>query len=173
MHDAREAEDRRLLENGEHQQLVEGYYGVIVERCQARVPAQDALDVAANVVLRLLDELKRGKTYPGTPYRVVVHMVIGWKIKEHFAPDRWRDAELDERLMRELPLEGLEDDLDFALDLPWLLDGLAERERQVAELRIGEELSPAEIAERLGITRNNVDQAWNRAKSRLRERLTA
>src|SRR5438034_7078883 len=85
MHDARDAEDKRLLEAGEYARLVESYYGVIVKRCQARTKSDgDAFDVAADVVIRLLGELKSGKRY-GVPFRVVVHKLIGWKLAEHFA----------------------------------------------------------------------------------------
>jgi DNA-directed RNA polymerase specialized sigma24 family protein len=63
MNDARDAEDARLLEEGAYGQLVESYYGVILQRCQARVRTQDAFDVAAEAVVRLLGELKRGRRY--------------------------------------------------------------------------------------------------------------
>ena len=36
-----------------------------------------------------------------------------------------------------------------------------------------EPIEPAAIAVKLGISRNNVDQAWHRAKLKLRERLEA
>src|ERR671925_627744 len=110
MHDARDAEDKRLLEAGAYARLVESYYGVIVKRCQARTKSDgDAFDVAA----------------------------------------------------------------DVQQDLMSLLDGLPEREREVAGLRIVAGLEPAVIATKLGISRNNVDQAWHRAKQKLRERLEA
>src|ERR671934_2330193 len=93
MHDARDAEDKRLLDAGDYARLVESYYGVIVKRCQARTNSDgEAFDVAADVVIRLLGELKAGKRY-GVPFRVVVHKVIGWKLAEHFA-GRSRDVEL-------------------------------------------------------------------------------
>src|SRR5262245_33948658 len=98
MHDARDAEDRRLVEAGEHQLLVESYYGVILDRCRARLRDEGhAIDVAAEVVIRLLTELKRGKTYP-VPFRVVAHQVTTWKIKEFFTPGRVAEVELDEVL---------------------------------------------------------------------------
>ena len=156
MHDARDVEDNRLLEEGAYAQLVESYYGVVVQRCQARVRAQDAVDVAAEVVVRLLSELERGRRYR-VPFRVVVHGVVG----------------LDERLAGDDPFRGLEDDLDFALDLDRLLDGLPARAREVALLRIGEQLEPEKIAVRLGIDRNAVDQAWHRAKQVLVQRVGA
>src|SRR6266571_3705991 len=97
MHDARDAEDKRLLEAGEWASLLESYYGVIVKRCQARTRDDgEALDVAAEVVVRLLAELKAGKRYE-VPFRVVVHKVVGWKLAEHFA-GRPIEAELGEEL---------------------------------------------------------------------------
>jgi RNA polymerase sigma factor (sigma-70 family) len=172
MRDARDAEDTRLFEEGEVARLVESYYGVVIERCQARVPAQDALDVAANAVERLLRELKSGRSYT-VPFRVVVHMVTTWKIREFYTPARFTEVELDERLASADPMAGLEHDLDFAFDLDRYLDGLPDRAQQVARLRIADDLSPEQIASRLGIDRNAVDQAWHRAKRAIVERLPA
>jgi RNA polymerase sigma factor (sigma-70 family) len=166
MHDARDAEDKRLLEAGEYARLVESYYGVIVKRCQARTKSDgDAFDVATDVVIRLLGELKAGKRY-GVPFRVVVHKVIGWKLADHFA-GRSRDAGLGDDVVD----DGAFDSADEQQDLMTLLEGLPHREREVAGLRIVAGLEPTAIAARLGISRNNVDQAWHRAKRKLRERL--
>jgi RNA polymerase sigma factor (sigma-70 family) len=52
-----------------------------------------------------------------------------------------------------------------------VFEDLPQREREVALLRVVYGLEPGEIATRLSITRNNVDQAWHRAKGKLRERL--
>jgi predicted RNase H-like nuclease len=46
MHDARDEEDRRLLETGEHAALVRGYYETIILRCRI-APIDDVLDAAA------------------------------------------------------------------------------------------------------------------------------
>jgi RNA polymerase sigma factor (sigma-70 family) len=182
MSDARDAEDARLLAAGEHKQLVENYYGVIIDRCKVRVPAQDALDVAANVVVRLLGELSRRRAYT-VPFRVVVHKVVDWKIAEHFEPAKYRQVEFDDVIGDGIRPEG--DDLssralresevalEFDNDLERLLNGLPSRAYQVAELRIRHELTPTEIGVRLGIDRNAVDQAWSRARKVLRERVSA
>lgn len=165
MQDARDAEDKRLLESGEYARLVEGYYGVIVKRCQARTRTDaDAFDITADVVVRLLGELKRGKRYE-VPFRVVVHKVIGWKIAEHFE-GRSKDAELGED-----PTDNGVYVVEGDAGLTSLLGGIPTREREVALLRLVGGLAPNDIAARLGITRNNVDQAWHRAKQKLRERL--
>ncbi|MBA2535933.1 MAG: hypothetical protein H0V20_00675, partial [Actinobacteria bacterium] len=81
MHDARDVEDTRLLEAKRHAELLATYYPVVVDRCRLVLPDSDAYEVAHNVAERLLRELVAGKTY-GVPFRVVVHKVIDWKIKE-------------------------------------------------------------------------------------------
>src|SRR3954463_15977915 len=150
MQDARDAEDKRLLEAGEYARLVETYYGVIVKRCQARTKSDGAaFDVAADVVIRLLGELKGGKRY-AVPFRVVVHKVIGWKLAEHFA-GRSRATELGDEIA-----DDSREIVDERRDLMCLLEGLPQREREVAALRIVDGLEPAAIAAKLGISRNNV-----------------
>src|SRR4029077_11494012 len=119
MHDARDAEDKRLLDAGDYAKLVESYYGVIVKRCQARTKADgEAFDVAADVVIRLLGELKAGKRY-AVPFRVVVHKIVGWKLAEHFA-GRSNHVELTDDLAADGAYEVVED----RRDLMALLEGL-------------------------------------------------
>ena len=168
MHDARDAEDKRLLEAGEFRQLVESYYGVTLDRCRTRVwPDDEAIAVAAEVAIRLLSELKRGRRYQ-VPFRVVVHQVIGWKIKEHFAPEKLQEVELEEwfRGVSTEPSTQLEDPSGFDA----MLDGLTDAEQRVLRLRYAEQLEITEIAERLAKSRNAVDQIIHRALTKLRER---
>jgi hypothetical protein len=76
MHDARDAEDQRKLDAGEYVALVESYYGVMLDRSRVKMRREDdAVAVAAEVGIRLLSELKRGRRYR-VPFRVVVHQVI-------------------------------------------------------------------------------------------------
>lgn len=165
-HDARDADDERRLECGEYAKLVESYYGVIVGRCQARTRSDgEAFDVAAEVVVRLLGELRAGKRY-AVPFRVAVHSIIGWKLAEHFAA-RSKDAELPDQPI----IEGGYATVEARRDLIAILEELPTREREVALLRVLVGLAPAEIATKLAISRNNVDQAWHRAKTKLREGL--
>src|SRR5947208_4836287 len=157
--------DAAMLSEGQ-KDLLARWFPVVVERCRVNVrDGHDALDVAQNVMERLLNELARGKTY-AVPYQVVVHNVIRWKVKEHFQGRRY-DAELDEALAGGDPFEQLEDE-DL---LRSLLAGLPDRQGEVASLRLLERLEPDEIAARLGIERNAVDQAWHNAKQKLREKL--
>ena len=166
MHDARDAEDTRLLEAGEFSLLVESYYGVILDRCRARVwPEADAIAAAAEVAIRLLSELKRGRRYR-VPFRVVVHKVIGWKIQEHFEPCKVQEVELEEWLKEastdsETELEG-----DFGFEA--LLEGLTELEQEVMRLRYVDDLDFQEIATRLGKEPNAVHQIHHRALTKLR-----
>lgn len=169
MHDARDAEDRRLLEAGEHKLLVESYYGVILNRCRARVRTEgDAVDVAADVVIRLLTELKRGKTY-AVPFRVVVHQVTTWKIKEFFTQGGGAAVvELDDLLpaSHDGGFAAVESDFDLEL----LFADLPPRDQEIATLRWRSGMEITEIAARLGLKRNAVDQSLHRTAVWLRGR---
>ena len=166
MHDARDAEDRRLLEAGELSLLVESYYGVMLDRCRARVwPEADAIAVAAEVAIRLLSELKRGRRYR-VPFRVVVHKVIGWKIQEHFSPAKVKEVELEEWLQEASTESQSEVEPDAGFDA--LLEGLTGLEQEVVRLRYADDLGFQEIAARLDKEPNAVHQIHHRALTKLR-----
>lgn len=114
MHDARDVEDKRLLEAGDHKLLLAGYFHAVRELCFLRLRDREAADEAAQtVLLRLLNELKRGKTYT-VPFRVVVWKVVEWTVRGFYPgakaddtlPDDWDPAAGDE-------YEALEDAYDF------------------------------------------------------------
>ena len=166
MHDARDEEDRRKIEAGEISLVLESYYGVILGRCRARVwPEGDAIAVAGEVAIRLLSELKRGRRY-AVPFRVVVHQVITWKIKEHFQPGKVKEVELEDWLEEAAgePSTELEDESGFES----MLQRLTELEQTVLRLRFLEGLEIPEIAERLGKEPNAVHQIHHRALTKLR-----
>ena len=166
MHDARDAEDQRLLDAGELSLLVESYYGVMLDRCRARAwPEADAIGVAAEVAIRLLAELKRGRRYR-VPFRVVVHKVIGWKIKEHFEPAKVKEVELDEWLQEASTESQSELVADSGFEA--LLDELTELEQEVMRMRYAEDLDFPEIATTLGKEPNAVHQIHHRALTKLR-----
>ena len=169
MHDARDAEDQRLLDAGEFSLLVESYYGVILDRCRLKVRDPDRVDVAHEVVLRLMSELKRGRRYR-VPLRVVVHQVIGWKIKEHFAGSKVSEVELED-WMGEASTDGTRPIEELMADQGFedLVVGLTELERQVIRLRYNDDLDFGEIAEQLGKEPNAVHQIHYRALEKLRE----
>jgi len=167
MHDARDAEDALLLEARDHVALLAAYHDVVVQRCLVGTRDESGYDVAQNVFMRLWKELVRGKTY-GVPYRVVVHKVVDWTLKQHFTgrptdvplPEGWDPVDASDAYAE---VEGR--------DLDSLWADLPEGAREVLDLRYGEGLEIDEVAARLGKTRNAVDQALHRAHDTLRGRI--
>jgi RNA polymerase sigma factor (sigma-70 family) len=168
MRDARDAEDALLLQNGDHAALLAAYHAVVVQRCLVAVRSEAGYDVAQNVFERLLRELGRGKRYV-VPYRVVVHKVVDWTVKAHFQgvpsdvplPEDWEFADETDPYPAFEEDEALED----------LFAELPEGARRVLELRYIEGLEIDEIAQRLELDRNAVDQALHRGHKKLKERL--
>ena len=155
-------DDEALLASGDHARLLARYEPVIVQRCVAAMRGHpDAEDVAQDVKLRLWRELQAGKTYP-VPFKVVVHKVVGWTLKDHWAG---RDTTVPLPEGWEPPAE---DDRDGPLIVREALAELPPREQEVWTLWI-DGLSPDQIAAELGITRNNVDQALHRGRLKLKE----
>lgn len=170
MHDARDVEDKRLLEAGDHKLLLAGYFHAVRELCFLRLRDREAADEAAQIVfLRLFNELKRGKRY-SVPFRVVVWKVVEWTVRGFYRgakrdeslPDDWDPAAGDE-------YEGVEDDYDFGR----LVADLPSRQREVLDLIHRHGVSHEQAAERLGITRNAVDQALHNGHRKLAEKLRA
>lgn len=162
---ADDAEDDRLLQLGERAGLLARWYPVIVERCRGRLRSESqAMEAAHQVVDRLLVELDRGRAY-SVPYRVVVHQVTTWTIRGfHDAggdpwPEGWDPPDPDD------PLAGA----IVRLTLEQRFADLPEGERRVMTLLYLDGRTPVEVGEVLGMTRNAVDQAHHRAKTRLRE----
>ena len=78
MHDARDAEDNRLLEAKAHTRLLENYVYLVGEWVALRVrDRQAAAEVVQRVFLRLASEFAAGRMY-AVPYRVVVWNVVSW-----------------------------------------------------------------------------------------------
>ena len=169
MHDARDAEDSRLLEAGDHAALLRSYYETIILRCRVRTRREDdALECAQAVAVRLLSELKRGRRYP-VPFRVVVHKVIEWTTKGFYERGRAVLVEIEDDLFAD---GNPYDDVETRYDLERALALLPDGDGQVARLRLIDGLEIDEIAEALGKTRNAVDQALHRSRRRLQELLT-
>ena len=167
MGNATDAEDNRLLEEGAIEYLLAKYHDVIVGRCVARLRGHpDGEDVAQSVKLRLFREFHRGKRYGDTPYRVVVHQVIGWTLAEYFDG---RPTEVE--LPHDWEVPDTSESVESALDLGTLFSDLPPRQREVLELRYLSGLEHEEIATRLGMTRNAVDQALHNGHEKLRRAL--
>jgi RNA polymerase sigma factor (sigma-70 family) len=116
------------------------------------------------VFARLLAEHRRGKTYGGVPYRVVVNQVITYTIRDHFEP-RPTDVPLPEDWEPAAPPDGAHE----RVELEELLAGLPDGDRRAGVLRYLHGLDPETIARMLSTTRNAVDQALFRCRARLRE----
>jgi RNA polymerase sigma factor (sigma-70 family) len=168
MSDARDAEDTRLLEAGEHARLLATYFDIIRGRCAARCKnREDGEECASLVFVRLMRELKAGKRYR-VPFRVVVHMVVNWTVRGFY----------ERGSVQELPLETTGESavadgdlyaaIEAELDAHLLLDGLPPRERDLAILCWLRGMEIEAAARELGIERNAADQALHRARKKLR-----
>jgi len=166
MFDARDADDARNLQNGDFAALTAPYLDRILQLCRIKVRDGQADDVAQNVLLRLLGEFRREKTYT-VPYRVVVNKVVDWTVRDHFEgrpielplPEGWDVAGDDSGFV----------DLEESSAVSALLERLPPVEQKVSRLLWLYGLEIDEIATQLGMTRNAVDQALWRARRRLRE----
>jgi RNA polymerase sigma factor (sigma-70 family) len=168
MHDARDAEDKRLLEAGEHTQLLTNYIYLVEEQVSLRVRDREAAEeVVQRVFLRLATELAAEKKYP-VPFRVVVWNVVNWTSRGFewtskdgaSLPEHWEGAAPDE-------LAAWEDEHDLGL----LIADLPAGERQVLELLYRDGLSPGQIATLLDMNPNAVYQATHRGHKRVAEKL--
>jgi DNA-directed RNA polymerase specialized sigma24 family protein len=166
MRDARDAEDKRLLDAGEIELLLAGWYETIVGRCVARMRGRVGHDVAQAVCERLWRELKRGKHADGgLPFRVIVNKVIDWTCAGWYEPG-WGE---DEWLEIDGPASDLADDVDVHLDLETFVTTLPPADADVAKLWLLGGLEPDQIAEQLGKLPNAVYQARSRIAKRLRQ----
>jgi RNA polymerase sigma-70 factor, ECF subfamily len=162
-----DARDADLLADGRIDRLLATYELVILARCiKETKDVHDGHDVAQDVMFRLFREFNAGKRYEGIPYRVVVHQVTKWTLADFFAGRR-----TDSPLPDDLEL-GADDPGERVVSDLWLRDVVAqlpESERAACTLVYLEGLSPEQAAERLGTTRNNIDQRLFHARKRLRE----
>lgn len=162
-------DDDALLESGDFARLLARYEATIVGRCVAALQGHaDAEDVAQDVKVRLWRELRAGKRYP-VSFRVVVNKVIEWTLRDYWAgrathlplPEGWDPAAPD-------PHEGV-GEREALEDL--LRAHLSGKTLEVHRLRYLEGLEIEEIAVRLQMTRNAVDQALHRGHGKLRQAL--
>ena len=167
MRDARDAEDNRLLHNGEIDLLLAGWHETIVARCVASMRGPVGHDVAQVVCLRLWRELKSGKHRDGRwPFRVIVHKVIGY-VCAGWYDKGWGELELIEI---DGPTEDdFTGDVELQLTLEEFVATLPPGDGEVARLWLLEGLDYDQIAERLDKKPNALYQARSRINPRLRE----
>src|SRR4249919_2743153 len=148
MRDARDAEDNRLLENGEIDLLLAGWVETIRERCVAKMRGPIGHDVAQFVCERLWRELKAGKHRDGRwPFRVIVHQVIGYVCAGWYEKG-WNEFELIE--IDSPATDDFVGDVELQLTLEEFVATLSPVDAHVARLWLLESLESDQIAERLG-----------------------
>ena len=166
MRDARDAEDERLLANGEIDLLLAGWVETIRGRCIARLGAIAGEDAAQAVGERLWRELKAGKHRDsGLPFRVVVAMVVKWTCAGWFERT-WVEWELGDW---DAPAPDESAAVEWELDLETFVASLPPGDGDVARLTWLEGLEPGEAAALLQKEPNAVYQAIHRNKRKLRE----
>jgi len=166
MRDARDAEDKRLLETGEIQLLLAGWVETIRGRCIAKLGGSAGEDAAQAVCERLWRELKARRHRDGRyPFRVIVHSVTGWVCSGWHEPG-WYEHEFLEPDGADVDAAG---DVVIHVTLEQFVATLPTGDGEVARLAYLEGLEPAEIAERLDKKPNAVYQAISRNKAKLRE----
>jgi DNA-directed RNA polymerase specialized sigma24 family protein len=166
MNDARDAEDTRLLEAGEIDLLLAGWYETIVSRCLARMRGPAGHDVAQVVCERLWRELKNGRHRDGRlPFRVIVHQVIEYTCRGYYDPG-WGESEW-------LEVDGPSGDetagVETRLDLESFVTSLPPGDGAVGKLWLLDGLEPDQIAAKLDKKPNAIYQARSRISMRLRE----
>lgn len=170
MRDARDAEDKRLLETGEIDLLLAGWVETIRGLCVAKMRGAVGEDVAQAVCERLWKELKAGKHRDGKhPFRVIVHSVVGWVCKGWYEPG-WQESELFD-LDGAAPDES--DEVVIEVTLEQFVAMLPPSDGAIAELYYLDGLEPGAIAEHVDKNPNAVYQAISRNKKRLQEWLEA
>ena len=128
-----------------------------------RHTAEDLVQVAFAKLYLSWDKVRDQEALDGYVRRILVN--------EHNS--LWRRAwKRREHVSDELPEHGRHDAYDEGSDLWAVIQTLPRRTRAVIVLRYYEELSEAEIAEALGISRGTVKSQASRGLALLRERTT-
>lgn len=149
-----------------------------------RLHEGEARELASRITQRLIDEYERGKTYRVHPHRVVDSYCY-YLTKEYQAEKQYtrcdsldetradRDAGEPTPVIPDLPDPGRPIDEqvvdgDFARTV-LAHEALTPRDVEVLDLRYMQGMDIEEIAERIGIKRNAVDQRIHRALERVRD----
>ena len=133
-------------------------------------PKADAEEIAGDLLRRLARLLERKLAFD-TSFRVVAYMNLSYAIKDY-----WRRSARNESTPVD-PLDLSEvsaprgapgaEEMSDALE-PYL-DGLSDRERELAHDRLVLDLSPSEIGQRHGMKRGAVDTAMHRIFKKMRK----
>jgi RNA polymerase sigma-70 factor (ECF subfamily) len=134
-------------------------------------PAADAEEIAQELMRRLVLLLGRKLEFD-TSFRAVAVANLNFAIKDYWRrAARTKSRPVDPDDLAEVEAEPEAPAAAEAADaLEPYLEGLSERERELAHERFVLDLSPAEIAERHGMKRGTVDVAMHRIFKKMRER---
>lgn len=163
-----DARDARLLAEGDLGTLFALHLPALRDRARMRMGWPDGDEAVQRTLARLVAELARARRYRA-PFRVVAHQVLGWTMRA-----MWTERRPEEPLPPGLPApetDGSIDALETRLTVEAAIARLAPRDAEVMRLRVMEGLEIVEIAERLGVKRNAVDQALYRGRAVLRREL--
>lgn len=169
MHYADDERDRQWARSGDLVALVAVQYERMREFVGLhRLDAEGRQEVLQNAITRHLRELQAGKDYGATPYRAVAYQLVQYAAgdyrqrthAQHQHEGAWPEG-FDVAVRDEYPGCDL-------LNVAHLLAGLTEREGEVARMLWLDGMSHEQVAQALGITRNAVDQAAFRARTRMK-----
>jgi RNA polymerase sigma factor (sigma-70 family) len=165
--DASDALDELLLSEGRHAELLARHYPDLVARARAHVGPVDAVEVVHTALDRIVRELAAGRRYR-VPFRVVAHQVLTGTIRGR----RPAGNEVPLAEGAEVPDPAAEEglvDVDERLSIEALLRRLPKGDGRVMRMRYLEGLEISDVAARLGMTRNAVDQALHRGRRAIKE----
>lgn len=175
--DDRQADDalaiRAQADPRAFEELYERHFPRVLRFLALRTPSREvAEDLAAQTFLNALEHIRSyraGSNVTAWIFRIARNLLI----------DTYRVSGRTTRLDEDLPLPydaGIRDRTERVLQqeaLAACMDRLSPVERDVLTLRVGSELSHAEIAATLGKTETAVKVAYSRAVRRLRELLSS
>lgn len=164
--DVQDARDRELLARGAFEEVLACYVPLVTARCRNRCGAHGD-DAAQHVFLRLWRELSSGKHRGDTrPFREVVNGIVYFACKGWEGTVLLRDAPLEEWALEDEVhgTMGIEGDILTRIDFDSFVASLPAGDREIARMRFIDLLEIDQISQRLGSTRNAVDQALYRIR---------
>jgi RNA polymerase sigma factor (sigma-70 family) len=168
-------DDATLLDEGRHADLLARHVDdvrthVAIGMWQ-RHHGEHLDEVVQRVLERLLRELRAGRRYT-VPFGVVVRMVCRWAVLEwasEFAQERRRDGgAIDDTDTAAPPAPDAFGEVEAMMLFEDAIAPLPEGDREAARLAWIDGVPPAAIADRLGCSRNAVDQRLHRVRAHLR-----
>lgn len=168
-------DDATLLDEGRHVELLARHVDDVrthVALALWRRHHDEHLDeIVQRALERLARELQAGRRY-AVPYGVVVRMVCRWAVRgwaDEFAAERARDGgDIDGEAASAVRAPDAFEEIEMSVVFEDAIAPLPDGDREAARLAWLDGVPPAQIAERLGCSRNAVDQRLHRVRTHLR-----